>query len=71
MIETISAVDRDEPPSGHRFFFSLAAEAVGNLNFTLRDNKGCLALSSHTRLPYNTSDQRALLEDYLIIGTGH
>lgn len=40
VIETISAVDRDEPPSGHRFFFSLAAEAAGNLNFTLRDNKG-------------------------------
>nr|XP_046178120.1 cadherin-7-like [Oncorhynchus gorbuscha] len=39
VIETISAMDRDEPQSGHRFFFSLTAEAAGNLNFTLRDNK--------------------------------
>ncbi|KAI4874671.1 hypothetical protein NFI96_034601 [Prochilodus magdalenae] len=39
VIETISAVDKDEPPSGHRFFFSLTAEAAGNHNFTLRDNK--------------------------------
>ncbi|KAI5093116.1 cadherin-7 isoform X1, partial [Silurus meridionalis] len=39
VIETVSAVDKDEPPSGHRFFFSLTAEAAGNHNFTLRDNK--------------------------------
>ncbi|XP_028832015.1 cadherin-7a [Denticeps clupeoides] len=39
VIETISAVDKDEPPSGHRFVFSLTAEAAGNMNFTLRDNK--------------------------------
>lgn len=39
VIETISAVDRDEPRNGHRFFFSLAIEAAGNMNFTLRDNK--------------------------------
>ncbi|KPP78736.1 Cadherin-7-like, partial [Scleropages formosus] len=40
VIQTISAVDPDEPPSGHRFFFALTPEAASNLNFTLRDNKG-------------------------------
>lgn len=40
VIQTISAVDKDEPLSGHRFYFALAAPAAGNLNFTLRDNKG-------------------------------
>ncbi|XP_044076351.1 cadherin-7-like isoform X2 [Siniperca chuatsi] len=39
IIETLSAVDRDEPENGHHFLFSLTAEASGNLNFTLRDNK--------------------------------
>lgn len=40
VIQTISAVDKDEPLGGHRFYFALAAPAAGNLNFTLRDNKG-------------------------------
>ncbi|XP_033182389.1 cadherin-7-like [Anabas testudineus] len=39
IIETLSAVDRDEPERGHHFLFSLTAEAAGNFNFTLRDNK--------------------------------
>lgn len=40
VIQTVSAVDKDEPPSGHRFYFTLAPSVAGNLNFTLRDNKG-------------------------------
>ncbi|XP_027143313.1 cadherin-7 isoform X2 [Larimichthys crocea] len=39
IIETLSAVDHDEPENGHHFLFSLTAEAAGNLNFTLKDNK--------------------------------
>ncbi|RXM33333.1 Cadherin-7, partial [Acipenser ruthenus] len=39
VIQTISAVDKDEPPNGHRFYFALTPEAASNLNFTLRDNK--------------------------------
>uniref|UniRef100_A0AAV2JSF9 Cadherin domain-containing protein n=1 Tax=Knipowitschia caucasica TaxID=637954 RepID=A0AAV2JSF9_KNICA len=37
-IQTISAVDPDEPSSGHRFFFSLAPEGAHRSNFTVRDN---------------------------------
>lgn len=44
VIQTISAVDKDEPLIGHRFYFSLAAPVAGNLNFTLRDNKGATLL---------------------------
>ncbi|XP_054478650.1 cadherin-7-like isoform X1 [Anoplopoma fimbria] len=63
MIQTISAVDKDEPPSGHRFYFALAAPVAGNLNFTLRDNKGVTTvcannsnLKSQTRnCLYNTA----------------
>uniref|UniRef100_A0A8C6UJH0 Cadherin 7 n=1 Tax=Neogobius melanostomus TaxID=47308 RepID=A0A8C6UJH0_9GOBI len=39
VIQTISAVDRDEPLKGHSFSFSLAAPIAVNLNFTLRDNR--------------------------------
>uniref|UniRef100_H3D3P6 Cadherin domain-containing protein n=1 Tax=Tetraodon nigroviridis TaxID=99883 RepID=H3D3P6_TETNG len=38
-IQTISATDPDEPLAGHRFFFSLAQEAAGKANFSVRDNK--------------------------------
>uniref|UniRef100_A0AAV2L710 Uncharacterized protein n=1 Tax=Knipowitschia caucasica TaxID=637954 RepID=A0AAV2L710_KNICA len=49
-IQTITATDRDEPLGGNRFFFSLAQDAAGKTNFTVRDNKGvkaplCLYLS--------------------------
>lgn len=39
IVQTLSAVDRDEPEEGQHFLFSLS-EAVHNLSFTLRDNKG-------------------------------
>lgn len=40
LIHTISVVDRDEPQSGHRFYFTLAPEASSNRHFTLWDVKG-------------------------------
>ncbi|XP_078139599.1 cadherin 22 isoform X2 [Centroberyx gerrardi] len=39
LIHTISVVDRDEPQSGHRFYFTLAPEASSNRHFTLWDVK--------------------------------
>ncbi|XP_067108779.1 cadherin-6-like isoform X1 [Osmerus mordax] len=37
-IQTVSAVDADEPQSGNKFFFSLSPEANYRSNFTVRDN---------------------------------
>ncbi|KAI3375372.1 hypothetical protein L3Q82_021865 [Scortum barcoo] len=37
-IQTVSAVDADEPSAGHKFFFSLAPEGAHRSNFTVRDN---------------------------------
>ncbi|XP_041659878.1 cadherin-6-like [Cheilinus undulatus] len=37
-IQTVSAVDADEPSSGHKFFFSLAPDGTQRSNFTVRDN---------------------------------
>ncbi|MBN3294810.1 CADH6 protein, partial [Amia calva] len=38
-IQTVSAVDADEPIGGHKFFFSLSPDASVNANFTVRDNR--------------------------------
>lgn len=40
LVETVTAVDPDEPPAGQHFHYSLAPEAAKNPNFTLRDNQG-------------------------------
>lgn len=37
LIQTISAIDKDDPLGGQKFFFSLAAV---NPNFTVQDNEG-------------------------------
>ncbi|CAL8292568.1 unnamed protein product [Lota lota] len=39
LIQTVTAVDPDEPTGGQRFYYSLAPEAANNPNFTLRDNQ--------------------------------
>uniref|UniRef100_A0A8C0IYE7 Cadherin 19 n=1 Tax=Chelonoidis abingdonii TaxID=106734 RepID=A0A8C0IYE7_CHEAB len=40
LIQTISAVDKDDSVEGHHFYFTLAQEATSNSNFTVRDNQG-------------------------------
>lgn len=40
LIQTLRAIDKDDPHSGHQFSFSLAPEATSGSNFTIRDNKG-------------------------------
>uniref|UniRef100_A0A8C2XDF1 Cadherin 7 n=1 Tax=Cyclopterus lumpus TaxID=8103 RepID=A0A8C2XDF1_CYCLU len=42
VIQTVSAVDKDELLSGHRFYFALAAPVAGNLNFTLHNTASVL-----------------------------
>ncbi|KAG5841804.1 hypothetical protein ANANG_G00170830 [Anguilla anguilla] len=69
VIQTISAVDRDEPPSGHRFFFALTAEAAGNLNFTLRDNKDNTA-SVLTKRGFRRREQSLYRLPILIVDGG-
>ncbi|KAJ8336760.1 hypothetical protein SKAU_G00379800 [Synaphobranchus kaupii] len=70
VIQTISAVDRDEPPSGHRFFFALTAEAAGNLNFTLRDNKDNTASILTKRGGFRRRDQSLYRLPILIVDSG-
>ncbi|KAG9479406.1 hypothetical protein GDO78_012861 [Eleutherodactylus coqui] len=39
LIQTVSAVDKDEPPRGHTFFYEMVPEFSINPNFTVVDNK--------------------------------
>ncbi|XP_048886692.1 cadherin-8 [Brienomyrus brachyistius] len=39
VIQTISAVDKDDPKNGHFFIYSLVPEMLNNPNFTITDNK--------------------------------
>ncbi|XP_033841531.1 cadherin-20-like [Periophthalmus magnuspinnatus] len=39
LIQAVTALDPDDPQGGHRFHYSLSAEAQNNPNFTLRDNQ--------------------------------
>ncbi|XP_071369845.1 cadherin-7a [Centroberyx affinis] len=70
VIETVSAVDRDEPQGGHRFLFSLTAEAAGNRNFTLRDNKDNTASVLTKRGGFQHRDQLVFLLPVLITDSG-
>uniref|UniRef100_A0A8C1WG65 Cadherin 7a n=1 Tax=Cyprinus carpio TaxID=7962 RepID=A0A8C1WG65_CYPCA len=70
VIETISAVDKDEPPSGHQFFFSLTAETAGNMNFTLRDNKDNTASILTKRGGFQRREQSMYRLPVLIMDSG-
>ncbi|KAG5268406.1 hypothetical protein AALO_G00212250 [Alosa alosa] len=70
VIQTISAVDKDEPPSGHRFYFSLPVPATSNLNFTLRDNKDNTASVLTKRGGFRRREQSLYRLPVLIVDSG-
>uniref|UniRef100_A0A3P9CRP9 Cadherin 7 n=1 Tax=Maylandia zebra TaxID=106582 RepID=A0A3P9CRP9_9CICH len=70
VIQTISAVDKDEPLSGHRFYFALAGPAAGNLNFTLRDNKDNTASILTKRGGFRRREQPVYRLPVLIVDSG-
>ncbi|KAK1172112.1 hypothetical protein AOXY_G4606 [Acipenser oxyrinchus oxyrinchus] len=70
VIQTISAVDKDEPPSGHRFYFALTPEAASNLNFTLRDNKDNTASILTKRNGFRRQDQSIYKLPIFIMDSG-
>ncbi|TMS09269.1 Cadherin-6, partial [Larimichthys crocea] len=68
-IQTVSASDPDEPLGGHRFFFSLAQEAAGKANFSVRDNKDNTAWILTRRNSYN-SLQKSIYHVPVVISDG-
>ncbi|XP_026168810.1 cadherin-6-like [Mastacembelus armatus] len=60
-IQTVSAVDADEPSMGHKFFFSLASEGMHRSNFTVRDNGDNTASILTRRATYSRLHQSIYL----------
>ncbi|XP_016897833.1 cadherin-6 [Cynoglossus semilaevis] len=65
-IQTVSAVDADEPSSGHKFFFSLAPEKMHRSNFTVRDNGDNTASILTRRASYSRLHQSIYLVPVVI-----
>ncbi|XP_068455441.1 cadherin-6-like [Clinocottus analis] len=65
-IQTVSATDPDTPVGGHRFFFSLAQDAAGKANFSVRDNKDNTAWILTRRNSYSSLQQSVHLVPVVI-----
>ncbi|XP_066569814.1 cadherin-11 [Amia ocellicauda] len=61
LIQTISAVDKDEMTNRQRFSFSIAQEAVNNQNFTLKDNRDSTAHIYVSRKGFSRQTQELYL----------
>ncbi|XP_064161567.1 cadherin-22-like [Anguilla rostrata] len=70
LIHTISVVDRDEPQSGHRFYFTLVPEAANNRHFTLWDVKDNTAGIRTQRAGFNRQEKNVYLLPILVVDSG-
>ncbi|XP_013869303.1 cadherin-6 [Austrofundulus limnaeus] len=71
LIQTVSATDADEPLSGHKFFFSLAPEAMYRSNFSVRDNGDNTASILTRRASYSRLHQQVYLVPVVISDGGY
>uniref|UniRef100_UPI00398F4054 cadherin-7-like n=1 Tax=Pristiophorus japonicus TaxID=55135 RepID=UPI00398F4054 len=69
-LQTISAVDKDEPSEGHHFFFTLASDATINPNFTVRDNQDNTAVILTRRAGFSRREQAIHYLPILIMDNG-
>ncbi|XP_059803490.1 cadherin-7a isoform X1 [Hypanus sabinus] len=70
VIQKISAVDKDKPPSGHHFYFSLAPGAGSNLNFTVQDNRDNTAVILTKRADFSRHEQAVYFLPIVIVDNG-
>ncbi|XP_051468056.1 cadherin-9 [Apus apus] len=66
LIQTVSAVDKDEPPQGHKFFFELVPEFAVHPNFSIIDNKDNTAAIMTRRNGYSRSKMNTYLLPIII-----
>ncbi|NWY49556.1 CADH9 protein, partial [Chionis minor] len=66
LIQTVSAVDKDEPPRGHKFFFELVPEFALHPNFSIVDNKDNTAGIMTRRNGYSRSKMSTYLLPVII-----
>ncbi|KAG8131438.1 hypothetical protein E2320_009369 [Naja naja] len=70
LIQTISVVDRDDPPSGHRFYFTLGPEAIGSRHFSLLGITDDTAGLHTQHLGFNRQEQDLFLLPILVVDSG-
>ncbi|KAF1639391.1 Cadherin-9, partial [Eudyptes filholi] len=66
LIQTVSAVDKDDPPQGHKFFFELVPEFAVHPNFSIVDNKDNTAGIMTRRNGYSRSKMSTYLLPIII-----
>ncbi|XP_063779048.1 cadherin-20 [Pseudophryne corroboree] len=70
LIQTVSAIDQDDPPEGHHIYYSLAPEAANNPNFTLRDNQDNTAWILTRKSGFKQADQSTFYIPILVADNG-
>ncbi|XP_062355077.1 cadherin-9 isoform X2 [Cinclus cinclus] len=66
LIQTVSAIDKDQPPRGHKFFFELVPEFAAHPNFSVVDNKDNTAGIMTRRNGYSRSKTSTYLLPIII-----
>ncbi|XP_006038039.1 cadherin-9 isoform X1 [Alligator sinensis] len=66
LIQTVSAMDKDAPPQGHKFFFELVPEFAVHPNFSIVDNKDNTAGIMTRRNGYSRSKMSTYLLPIII-----
>ncbi|XP_037107805.1 cadherin-22-like [Syngnathus acus] len=70
IIHTVSVVDKDEPQTGHHFYFTLAPEASGNRHFDLWDVQDTTAGIRTQRSGFNRHEQNVYFLPILVGDSG-
>ncbi|XP_029464034.1 cadherin-8 isoform X1 [Rhinatrema bivittatum] len=71
IIQTVSAIDSDDPKNGHYFFYSLLPEMANNPNFTIKNNEdnSLSILAKHSG--FNRLKQEVYLLPIIISDSGN
>ncbi|XP_063509867.1 cadherin-19 isoform X1 [Pongo pygmaeus] len=70
VIQTISAVDRDESIEEHHFYFSLSVEDTNNSSFAIIDNQDNTAVILTNRTAFNLQEEPVFYISILIADNG-
>ncbi|XP_040209514.1 cadherin-20 [Rana temporaria] len=70
LIQTLSAIDQDDPPEGQHISYSLPPEGANNPNFTLRDNQDNTAWILTRKSGFKQSEQNMFYIPVLVLDNG-
>ncbi|CAL8321703.1 unnamed protein product, partial [Boreogadus saida] len=70
LIQLLDAVDPDDPPEGHHFYFSMVPDAHINPNFTIRDHQDNTASIVTRRSTFTRKDRAHYLLPVVVADSG-